>query len=166
MIMVKKSVGMRFAAAMLAVAGGGFLAAGMQDVRAAQLDKLIGAWKGQGTAVFEGNRSERINCRAYYTGGGEQLNIAVRCASTSYKIEIRSKLEKNGAQLSGTWEERTFNASGATTGTINEERMRLAVEGGGLQASMTVNYGGDNQQVRIRTRGVQLQSVSIVLARN
>ncbi len=133
---------------------------------AAPLDKLIGAWKGKGTAVFEGNHREKVDCRAYYTGGGRQLNVAVRCASASYKIEIRSKLENTDGRLTGTWEERTFNATGQTSGTINAERMSLAVEGGGLQASMIVNYGGGNQQVRIRTKGVKLQSVSIQLARN
>ncbi len=161
------SVGARRASVWLAVLSSAILVIGSyRPAKAVQLEKLLGSWKGRGTAVFEGNKREAVRCNAYYTGGGERLKLAVRCASTSYKIEIRSKLETNGSLVNGTWEERTFNAAGETTGTINDDRLWLTVVGGGLKASMTVSYTGANQKVNIRTEGVHLQSVDIDLARN
>ena len=133
---------------------------------ASPTQKLIGAWSGRGTAVFEGNKSERIKCNAYYTGAARKINIAVRCASASYKIEIRSKLTNSSGRLTGTWEERTFNAAGDTNGSINDERLRLTVRGGGLTASMRIDFEDTAQNIYIRTRGVKLKSVQIALSKS
>ncbi len=133
--------------------------------QASPAKRLLGAWSGRGTARFEGDRSERIRCNAYYTGTAQKLNIAVRCASPSYKIEIRSKLENRAGRLSGTWEERTFNASGETKGSINDQRLKLSINGGGLQASMAVEFNDKKQQIKVRTAGVTLKSVAVNLAR-
>ena len=137
----------------------------VSDAEASPTKRLLGTWAGRGVARFEGNKSERIKCNAYYTGGGRKLNIAVRCASTSYKIEIRSKLENRSGRLTGTWEERTFNASGQTSGSINDERIRLSINGGGLTASMAVQFNDTEQNIKVRTDGSQLKSVAIDLSR-
>ena len=139
---------------------------GPSTAEASPTKRLLGAWAGRGTARFEGNRRERIKCNAYYTGGGSKLNIAVRCASVSYKIEIRSKLAHSGGRVSGTWEERTFNASGATSGSLSDDRLRLNVEGGGLTASMAIDFSESKQKIKISTAGVTLKSVAINLARS
>lgn len=152
-----------FAALLGAGAAAVSLSTGAQ---ASPTSRLLGTWAGRGVAHFEGNKSERIKCNAYYTGGGKQLNIAVRCASTSYKIEIRSKLENESGRLSGTWEERTFNASGNTSGSINDERIRLSIKGGGLTASMAVQFSEDTQNINVRADGSQLKSVAINLSRS
>ena len=136
------------------------------DALASPTQKLIGAWSGRGTATFEGNRSERIKCNAYYTGKAPKINIAVRCASASYKIEIRSKLTNQSGRLTGTWEERTFNAAGDTKGSINDERLRLTVRGGGLTASMRIDFEDSAQSIYIRTQGVKLKSVRIALSKS
>ncbi|MGI9524163.1 MAG: hypothetical protein ACR2PG_21215 [Hyphomicrobiaceae bacterium] len=135
------------------------------DVQASPVQTLLGAWAGRGTARFEGNRSERIKCNAYYTGGGAKLNIAVRCASPSYKIEIRSKLKNSSGRLSGTWEERNFNAAGQSSGSISEKRLDLSINGGGLTASMAVLFDSKKQKIDVRTGGVDLKSVAIDLRR-
>ena len=78
---------------------------------------LLGSWGGSGEIRLDKGRKERIKCNAYYTGGGSDLGLAIRCQSDNYKIEIRSKLSYSGGRLSGNWEERTFNASGTASGT-------------------------------------------------
>ena len=79
---------------------------------------LAGSWSGQGKVQLEGGKSEAIRCRAYYNPkeGGRQLGLAIRCASTSYKMEIRASLFDNNGRVTGTWEERTFNTTGHATG--------------------------------------------------
>src|SRR5690606_5082509 len=88
---------------------------------------LRGTWAGSGNVQFEGARSERLRCNAYYTnsGGGDVLGLAIRCASASNRIEIRGRLNYHNGNVSGTWEERTFNASGTATGRASDSRVSL-----------------------------------------
>ena len=100
---------------------------------------LFGSWGGTGELRLDKGRKERIKCSAYYTGGGSELGMAIRCQSDSYKIEIRSKLSYSGGRLSGNWEERTFNASGAASGTATPSSIRLSISGA-VSGSMNVTY--------------------------
>lgn len=134
------------------------------ELQAAQLSKLIGSWQGNGTAQFADNKSEKIKCNAYYTGDSDRLNIVVRCASTNYTIHLRSKLQKDGNNLSGTWEERTFNLFGDANGAISNNNVQLTVTGP-LQALMTVDYSALNQTVNIQASGSHLEVVSINMNR-
>jgi hypothetical protein len=101
---------------------------------------LLGTWSGVGKIIFEGGRSERIKCNAYYTGGGAELRLAIRCASAGYNIKIRSVLRREGDKLSGTWEERTYNASGEVKGRLVAHRISLSISGGGLSGSMSIAF--------------------------
>ena len=100
---------------------------------------LLGSWGGTGEISLDKGRKERIKCNAYYTGGGSELGMAIRCQSDNYKIEIRSKLSYSGGRLSGNWEERTFNASGAASGTASPNKITLSIKGG-VSANMLVSY--------------------------
>src|SRR3989442_586185 len=73
-------------------------------------DTLLGSWRGSGQIELDGGRTERLKCNAYYTGGGAQLGMAIRCQSETSNVEIRSKLSQSGGRITGTWEERTYNA--------------------------------------------------------
>jgi hypothetical protein len=126
---------------------------------------LLGSWGGSGEIRLDKGRKERIKCNAYYTGGGSDLGLAIRCQSDNYKIEIRSKLSYSGGRPSGNWEERTFNASGTASGTASPNKISLAIKGG-VSASMLVNYTKTTQNVNISVSGVALQGVRISLARS
>jgi hypothetical protein len=125
---------------------------------------LLGAWGGSGTYRLQDGTSERLKCDAYYTGGGSQLGIAVRCSGASNKIEMRSKLSANGTSLSGNWEERTYNAEGTVTGKISETKVALSITGG-VAGSMTITYDQSKQNVAIATEGIPLKSVTVSLSR-
>lgn len=125
---------------------------------------LLGSWGGSGTYRLQDGTSERLKCDAYYTGSGSQLGIAVRCSGQTNKIEMRSKLSASGASLSGNWEERTYNAEGAATGTLTEDRIKLSISGG-VSGSMTINYDRSKQNVAIATEGIPLKSVTLSLTR-
>jgi hypothetical protein len=128
-------------------------------------DALLGSWGGTGEINLDKGRRERIKCNAYYTGGGAQLGLAIRCSSDSYKIEIRSKLSYSGGRLSGNWEERTFNAQGSASGTATPSRITLSIRGG-VTGTMVVSYSKSRQTVSISTQGIALQGVSITLGRS
>src|SRR5690606_32463093 len=93
-------------------------------------EPLLGSWGGSGTYRLQDGTSERLKCDAYYTGSGTQLGIAVRCSGKSNKIEMRSKVSSNSGALSGSWEERTYNASGNVTGKLTEQNLTLTITGG------------------------------------
>lgn len=129
--------------------------------------QMLGTWKGNGELRLEGGKSEQMRCNAYYTardGGG--LGLAIRCASASYNIELRSSLKNEpGGHVSGNWEERTFNTSGVVKGKADGGHMNLTIEGGGFTATVSVETNGSTQRVSMKTTGNQLQGVSIQLNR-
>jgi hypothetical protein len=129
--------------------------------------ELSGAWTGAGQIRLEGGKTERVTCKAYYTpkDSGNALAIALRCASTSYSVDLRSNLVAAGGRVTGTWEERTFSAEGNVAGRATNGNISVAINGGGLSGSMSVSFGGTSQQVSITTAGTALRGVSISLSK-
>jgi hypothetical protein len=136
------------------------------DTRASPnpFDVLLGSWGGGGQFTLADGSSERIQCSAYYTGGGQRLGMAIRCKSPGNNIEIRSTLSKSGTRITGNWEERTFNATGSAAGTATGDRISLQITGG-VRGSMSVSYSRSRQSVSISTQG-PLRSVRIDLTRS
>jgi len=128
-------------------------------------DTLLGSWRGSGQIRLTDGRAERLKCNAYYTGGGSQLGMAIRCQSESSNVEIRSKLSQSGSRITGTWEERTFNAVGTAQGQASASRISLTISGG-VTGTMSVSYSGSRQSVAISTQGIALKSVTIDLTRS
>ena len=128
---------------------------------------LAGSWSGQGKIRLEGGKSETIRCRAYYTtsDGGAGLGMAIRCASSSNKIEMRANLNYSKGSVTGSWEERTFNASGEVKGQATSSKLTLSIVGGGLNGSMSVRLGGASQSVSISTTGSTFQGLDLSLSR-
>jgi hypothetical protein len=129
---------------------------------------LSGSWAGAGHIRLEGGSTESLKCRAYYTtkDEGTGLGLAIRCASASNKIELRANLAYQSGKISGSWEERQFNASGSVTGQASSSRVSLSITGGGFSGSMTVTLNGSTQSVSIQTNGIGLRAVNINMARS
>lgn len=128
---------------------------------------LTGTWKGSAQIKLKSGSSETLKCNAYYTPKetGEELGLAIRCASASNKIELRAQLKAAGGKVSGRWEERTYNAAGDVTGQGQGGRLSLSIDGGVFKGAMQVRTNGSNQTVSIQTEGVALQGVNINLSR-
>lgn len=128
---------------------------------------MAGYWAGRGHIQYEGYPSEALLCKAYYTTKNQldHLNIVLRCASSSNKIELRAQLTAHGDALAGVWEERTFNVNGNVTGLIKGRQISLSIEGGGFSATMSVEQDAANQTVAITTKGVAFNGVSVTLTR-
>lgn len=125
---------------------------------------LLGSWGGSGTYKLQDGTSEKLKCDAYYTGTGSQLGIAVRCSGATNKIEMRCKLTANGTALSGSWEERTYNAEGSVTGKLSDTKLSFSISGG-VSGSMAITYDKTKQSVAIATQGIPLKSVTLNLSR-
>ena len=133
---------------------------------ATMLDNLLGSWAGSGQIRYDDGSSEGIRCNAYYTGSTDRFRLAIRCKSDSTEVEVRGLLTRQGEQLSGTWEERTFNASGEAKGRMAGDKMSLSISGGGFSGSMSVAYAGSKQTVTINTEGIKMRSVNVTLSKS
>ena len=148
----------RFAAMWLVV-----LASGVSASADPGLSNLVGAWSGSGRLHYRDGSSEGIRCTAYYTLQASTFSLAIQCRSEKNPIHIRSRLDVSGNRLSGTWEERTFNATGTATGTVSGDNIRLTVGGGGFSGTMTVSIGRSTHNVRIETQGIAMSRATIGL---
>ena len=135
-----------------------------EAVAANSLKILLGSWGGSGIMKLSDGSSQRIGCNGYYTGGGSQLGMVIRCTSTDQKIEIRSKLSVNANRLSGSWVERTYNAEGQISGKISGHQMRMSIKGA-VTGSMNVQFSKRSQKIAIRTNNIGMSSVNITLSR-
>jgi hypothetical protein len=129
-------------------------------------DSLRGSWSGSGQIRYDDGTAEGIRCTAYYTGARAELRLAIRCESGTNKVEIRGQLTAAGETLSGTWEERTFNAGGEAKGRVSADKLSLSVVGGGFKGAMSVSTTGSKQSVNINTEGIKMKSVSITLGKS
>ncbi len=127
---------------------------------------FTGAWSGAGQVKMAGGQTEPIKCKVYYTNkSANELTLALRCASASAKIEMRASLTNANGAVSGTWEERSYNATGTASGKANGSDLKLAIEGGGLTGQMTVHANGGSQNVSITTNGAGFTGVNIQLSK-
>ena len=143
------------------------LAAAAPASAASPFAGLSGSWSGGGQIRLENGRSESIRCSAHYAPrGGAALGLALRCASASNRIELRASLASSGDRVSGSWEERSYNASGNVSGLASGNSLRLSISGGALSAFMVVRTTGGSQSISVRTDSAALKGVNISLRRN
>jgi hypothetical protein len=123
---------------------------------------------GAGHIKLDNGRSESIRCSANYVpkAGGSGIGLGLRCASASNRIELRARLTSRGNRVSGTWEERSYNAAGRVSGIATGSTLRLSIEGGGLSGFMVVTTAGRSQSISVRTDGSGLRGVNISLRRH
>lgn len=129
---------------------------------------LAGTWHGTGVVKLEGGKTERMSCKGYYTNsnGASGLGLSIRCANASAKIELRASLSSSSGSISGTWEERNYNASGNVTGKMSARHITLQI-GGGLTGTMSVSVGNTKHTVNVVTEGASaFKGVNINFSRS
>jgi hypothetical protein len=131
----------------------------------ASLDVLAGSWHGSGTMSFESGKTESISCNGYYRGAGG-LSVVIRCKGNSSDFELRSKLNSNGDKVSGSWEERTYNATGTVSGTAAAGKLNVQFSGS-LAGSLEMSFSSSSQSVSVSvdTKGAGIKGVRVSLNR-
>jgi hypothetical protein len=164
----KTASGLVPAAFALSIASSVLLTGGSAASAPAPFEVVKGSWGGGGSLTLEGGKSEKLDCTAYYTssGGGRKLGVALRCAGQSTKFELRSHLDNTGGMVSGSWEERTFNASGDTSGVLKPGRLSLHFHGG-VAGNMSVAFSASRQSISISiaTAGAAVTGIHINMGR-
>ena len=127
---------------------------------------LDGAWSGSGVIASNDGRSERMRCRAQYSGGGSSLKLQLQCASDSYHFDARSEVvQESGGAISGNWSESGSNAGGAVNARAGQGVIVAKIAGPGFTADMRIATKGNQQRVQITPSGAQIKSVSVDMHR-
>jgi hypothetical protein len=130
------------------------------------LDTLDGSWAGGGNVTFDGGAKEKMRCNGYYKSGGDDLTMAIKCASAGgAKIELRGTMKNSGGKVSGNWEERTYNAGGSIAGSASSGNLKIGISGT-ITGNMSVSFSQSSQTVAISTTGSTLRTVNISFNRN
>ena len=128
---------------------------------------MSGTWTGAGRITMKDGSSEPIKCRANYKAGkgGETLDQTLRCASDSYKFNVKSSVRADGNALSGQWTETTYNLNGSFTGTVTGNKIEGKVRGSGLMVGVALVSNGNQQQARFLSQGTEMREVRLSLAK-
>jgi hypothetical protein len=129
---------------------------------------LVGTWSGSGTVTLSSGASERIRCRSVYVAvdGGSTLQQDLRCASDSYRFDLRSDISRRqDGSLQGRWIETSRNVTGDISGRLSGDQIQARVNGPGFSASLTMSTRGERQSVSIQSAGTEVTGLSITLTR-
>lgn len=147
------------------------LAAGIgQAVAGDAFLRIAGQWRGTGTIEFSDKSKETLHCRAAYDvlKSGANLQLAIRCASDSYRIDLLGNASEKNGKVTGSWSEATLNVSGALSGSADGSSIKVLASSQAFTASFGLVTHGGRQSVSIRseTPDSTIRGASISLARN
>jgi hypothetical protein len=134
---------------------------------AAPFEGLSGKWAGEGSIALTNGTTERLRCDASYAvgGGGATLDQNLKCASDSYKFDLRVSLEDKGGAIVGNFNELNNNVQGGISGQESKGLIRVQANAQSFTADVSVATHGSTQSVKIRSASGNLSLVNITLRR-
>ena len=126
---------------------------------------LSGKWSGDGSIILTKGTTERLRCDATYVvgGGGENMDLTLRCTRDSYHFDLRIGLADTAGTVLGNWSEASQNVEGGISGTDSKGLIQVTARGQTFSAAVTVATHGSQQSVRIRAKSGELSQVNITL---
>ena len=111
-----------------------------------------------GTLDYANGAHERLSCRAAYNvQGGSNLQLTIRCASESSRIDLTGSAQESGGRVTGTWNEASRNIGGQLSGTAQGNSVRVIASSPVFSASLGLTTQGAKQSVSIRSQDPQSQ---------
>ncbi len=130
------------------------------------MQELPGRWSGWGKMQMQTGEVERLKCIAtYIPESSSRLRHNLRCASSSYNIDLVAKMTLSSGQVTGEWEERTYVSNGGLTGKVTDNGLAMNISGGDFSGSMTVTTSKCRQSVSIAPRDKPISEISLSLAK-
>jgi hypothetical protein len=128
---------------------------------------LSGDWSGGGTITLSSGSNEKIRCRATYDSqaAGNNLQLALRCASDSYNVNFRGTATNSDGNMTGNWFESTNQAAGQFFGSIKGNHINARIEGQTFAAFLNITTQGNHQLVSLRSPGSGVSSATMALTR-
>jgi hypothetical protein len=128
-------------------------------------DGLRGSWSGGGTVSMTDGGRERIRCGASYSPSGPNLQMTLRCASDSYKVNLTGQITSSGSKITGRWSETSRQLSGDLSGTARPGIIQASATSPTFTAALNVRTTGSNQSITIQAPGTPVSNVAIALKR-
>lgn len=129
------------------------------------IEQLDGRWSGWGQVKMSNGSSEQVKCVAtfFVQGTGTAVRQNLRCASSSYKIDVRADLAVSGETVSGSWEERNHSNTGRLSGRLSGSTFKLAISGQALSADMTMSASTCKLNINIAPEAYNVDRIAIGL---
>jgi hypothetical protein len=141
------------------------VASAIAQVKMVKIDEFSGYWSGVGTVTWTNGTTEQLKCVATYRPGPDQVRQNLRCASQGYSISASVELKIAGDVVTGTWEEKTYSATGVISGKANENGFALSIVGPTFSADMTVDHTTCKQAIDIEPKGIDVAKIKIGLGK-
>jgi hypothetical protein len=134
---------------------------------AGPFDVMAGSWSGSGVVNTSDGSHERVRCIAKYVSekGGNGVQLDLRCATDSYKVEFTSSIVQSGGSLSGNWFERTRKVGGQISGSVQGDQVSVRASGQTFTAILSVKTQGTRQTFSMESPGAWIPEFSIALNR-
>ena len=149
------------AAALLALVASGAQAAGV-------FADFGGSYKGAGKITDVNGKSEPLSCRSTNapSDDGIAMNLALVCASDSYRLDFHSDLYTDGHTLRGKWTETSRSASGEVSGTIVPDLISATISAPGLSANIVIQVQKNGRlDVAFNAQGTRINKVQVSMKR-
>ena len=130
-------------------------------------DSLVGYWQGAGKVSLTNGKTERVKCAVSYKTGdnGRSVKQTLRCASADYTISALAELRVSGGAVTGSWEERTYSATGEISGRQAGNVLSLNIKGASFTAALNVATNNCRQSINIAPQGLEVSRISIDLTK-
>ena len=150
------------ASAVIALSTALSLTQGGAPALAGPFTTMAGEWSGGGQVTLSSG-SERLRCRASNSSGqdGDVLNLSIKCASDSYKIDLSGYIKNNNGAVSGEWSETNYNSAGSLQGRASSGRVSALAVGNTFSARLSMSSGGNKLSVTIHPEATDVKQVSL-----
>jgi hypothetical protein len=142
-----------------------FASVAAAQIKTVKIEEFSGYWSGVGTVMWTNGTTEQLKCVATYRPATDQVRQNLRCASQGYSISASVELKIVGDVVTGTWEEKTYSATGAITGKVNDKGFVLSIVGPTFSADMIVDHTTCKQAIDIEPKGIDVAKIKIGLGK-
>lgn len=153
--------------AVMALAGAFSLTVASAPASAGPFTPMAGEWTGSGQVTVSSGSNERLRCRASNSAGqdGEVLNLSIKCASDSYKIDLSGYIKNSNGAVSGEWSETNYNSAGSLQGHVSAGRINALAIGNTFSARLSMIGTGNKLSVTFQPEAVDVKQVSLSFQR-
>jgi hypothetical protein len=119
-------------------------------------DQLTGDWTGGGIVTPSRGDPEKVECKVSYTPSGSTVTQTLVCSGVDNQFDAKTKFKYKGGKISGSWNEKTFDASGNISGSAIGDLVHARISGDKFSGRMSIKVSDSGHTINI----VQLDNKS------
>jgi hypothetical protein len=119
-------------------------------------DQLTGDWTGDGMVTPSRGDPEKVDCKVTYTPAGSTVTQTLLCTGVDNQFDAKTKFKYKGGKISGSWNEKTYDASGSVSGSAIGDLVHARISGDKFSGRMSIKVSDAGHTINI----VQLDNKS------